>query len=45
MTNTCLPKKAISVVTNDFRLEYSIAGTFTVNLGKGSMMAQYIKQL
>lgn len=40
MTHTCLSTATTHVVTNDFWLEYSIAGEFTVNLEKGSMMAQ-----
>ena len=45
MTNICLPTGITSVVTTDFWLEYSIAGTFIVNLGKSSMVAQHVKQL
>ena len=45
MTNICLPIAITSVVTTDFWLEYSIAGTFIVNLGKSSMVAQHVKQL
>ena len=45
MTNICLPTAITSVVTTDFWLEYSIVGTFIVNLGKSSMVAQHVKQL
>jgi hypothetical protein len=45
MTNICLPIAITSVVTTDFWLEYSIVGTFIVNLGKSSMVGQYLKQL
>ena len=45
MTNICLPTAITSVVTTDFWLEYSIVGTFIVNLGKSSMVGQYLKQL
>ena len=45
MTNICLPIAITSVVTTDFWLEYSIAGTFIVNLGKSSMVVQHLKQL
>ena len=45
MTNICLPTAITSVVTTDFWLEYSIGGTFIVNLGKDSMVALDLKQL
>ena len=45
MTNICLPIAITSVVTTDFWLEYSIGGTFIMNLGKGSMVVQHLKQL
>ena len=45
MTNTCLPMAAANVVTNDFWLEYSVAGAFTLHLKEHSMVAHDIKQL
>ena len=45
MTNSCLPMAAPNVVTNDFWLEYSIAGAFTLHLQESSMVAQNLKQL
>ena len=45
MTYICLPTATTHVITNDFWLNNGIAGTFTVNLGNSSMVAQDLKQL
>jgi len=45
MTYTLLLIAKTSIFNNDFCLDYGFAGTFTVNLGQGSIVNMHFIQL